>query len=189
MPAEWVAFALLTATAAVAAVTDVRFGKVYNALTYPAMAAGLLYWTLISVIAAPATGAPPWLAAVGGLLAGLVPFALLRLAGGIGGGDVKLMGAVGALSGTWACVLATAVYALIVGLVMGLSVMIYQRRTKQTLARLVGIALSTGAGSKTDVAGPESPQIPFGLAIAVGAVVAGAEQLLHWQSPWAWLSP
>jgi len=185
---NWIAFGMLVLVAAAAAVTDVRQGKVYNALTYPAIAVGLTYWLAVSLIAPAPPGPALWLSALVALAAGVVPFALLRWAGGVGGGDVKLMGAVGAISAAWQCVLATAVYALLVGLVIGLGIMVYSGRTKQTLARLMGLALSSPTGSRSELTRADSPQVPFGLAIGLGAVLAGAETLLGWHSPWAWLS-
>jgi prepilin peptidase CpaA len=189
-----IAFGLLIVTLAIAAVTDVRQGKVYNWLTYPAILAGLVFWLGYGLLVAGEgpSGAgqnKDIVAALVGFGAAIVPMLVIRLAGGLGGGDVKLMGAVGAISASWRCVLSTGVYALLVGLVIGLAMMVVSGRTKQTLARLLGIALTAGAGSKPTVSDEQSPQVPFALAIAVGGIVAAAEQLLGWQSPWAWLSP
>ena len=178
MPPALPAFALLSLTLVICGITDGWSGKVYNVVTYPAMLLGLAYWPVaaatVSVLVAFA--------------AGVVPVAAIRMAGGLGGGDVKLMGAVGALSASWLCVFSTLVYALVIGAAMAIVVMVAAGRVKQTLRRLLGAALAAGARSKPDL--PEdSPRIPFGVAIALGGLIAGAEQMLNWQSPWAWLSP
>ena len=76
----------------VAAVTDLWKFKVYNLLTLPLLLSGLLYYALVR-------GLPGLEASALGALFGflvLLPFYLL---GGMGGGDVKLMAAVGAWLG------------------------------------------------------------------------------------------
>jgi prepilin peptidase CpaA len=84
-------FAALALCAASAA-TDARSGRIYNALTIPAAAAGVVY-------AAARGGEGALAASVTGLLFGVVPFAVAAWRGWIGGGDVKLFGAIGALAG------------------------------------------------------------------------------------------
>ena len=73
------------------AVTDLRRGKIYNKVTYPAAALGLG----LSFLSAP----PDPLASVAGMAGALVGYGLLCRVGGMGAGDVKLMAAVGALKG------------------------------------------------------------------------------------------
>jgi prepilin peptidase CpaA len=78
--------------AAIAAVTDVRRGEIPNWLTLPPLAAA-------PVIHAIAGG--PWagLGAVAAMIVcGLVPYWLFRR-GAAGGGDVKLLAAIGAVAG------------------------------------------------------------------------------------------
>ncbi len=58
---------------------------------------------------------------------------------------------------------------------------------KRTVSRLFGAALQAAGRVKPEF--PEdSPRIPFSTAIALGAILAGAEQLLHWETPWRWLT-
>ena len=179
-----IAFVLLSVVLVTAGVTDWRWGKVHNWLTYPAMAVGLIYWAVAGLAGAP-VGV---LAAIGGLLAGLVPFALIFAGGGLGGGDVKLMGSVGALSASWACVLSTAVYALLLAVVMALVVMVRHRIVQRTFHRLFGAALQAASRAQPEIP-TDSPRIPFSTAIAVGGLLAAGEQMLHWQTPWRWLVP
>jgi len=77
---------------AAGAVTDLRSGRIYNVITLPAMAAGLA-WALLR------GGEGAVAASVTGLALGLIPFGLAAWRGWIGGGDVKLFGAIGALAG------------------------------------------------------------------------------------------
>jgi prepilin peptidase CpaA len=87
-----VALTLMIGVAAIAAITDRRDGTIPNWLTLPAIAAGLALHTL-------AFGVPGLRAAMFGLLAcGLVPYLLFRMEA-MGGGDVKLLAAIGALGG------------------------------------------------------------------------------------------
>ena len=185
------AFSLLLVVLAIGGWTDAREGKVYNWLTYPAIVLGLVYWTAAGLAGAVTLDGEPvgLTAAVIALGAALLPMLALRLAGGIGGGDVKLMGAVGAISASWECVLSTAVYALLIGVVLGLGMMVRRGRTKRTLANLFGVALTAASGTKPEVGDEQSPQVPFSLAIAIGGLVAGAEQMLGLQTPWVWLAP
>jgi prepilin peptidase CpaA len=73
-------------------VTDLRERRIYNKIVFPAVAAGIILNTA-------QFGLPGLRTSITGLLIGvmlfIVPFAL----GGLGAGDVKLLGAVGALKG------------------------------------------------------------------------------------------
>ena len=78
--------------AAIAAFTDARSGQIPNWLTLPPILLGPLVYGLIG---------GPWMAAfavLAALLCGLVPYVLFRR-GAMGGGDVKLFAAIGALAG------------------------------------------------------------------------------------------
>ena len=185
----WLSFALLAAVLIPAAIIDWRTEKVPNHLTFPAIAAGLLFWAIVGLSTDGLGGAGGnLLAALLGFACGFVPFAILWLGGGIGGGDVKLMGAVGAISASWQVVLSTAVYGLILAAVWAVALMIRHGMVRRTLGRIWSAALHTGGGVKAEPVS-DSPTVPFAAALAVGGIVAGFEQLLGWQSPWAWLSP
>src|SRR5438552_1328783 len=78
--------------ALIAAVTDVWKFKVYNLLTLPLLASGLLYHAI--------NGGTPGLAgSVVGALAGFGLMILLYTIGGMGAGDVKFVTALGAWLG------------------------------------------------------------------------------------------
>src|SRR5438045_5670218 len=89
MPVEWTALAAL---AIVAAIGDVRTGRVPNRLTLGAAAAGVLF-------AAARGGGSGIAASVSGFAVGLALFLPLFALGGMGGGDVKLLAAFGAWLG------------------------------------------------------------------------------------------
>jgi prepilin peptidase CpaA len=84
--------AVVLSAAVAAAVTDVWKFRVYNALTLPLLASGLLYHGL--------TGGVTGLSlSVIGMLCGFGVLVLFYRLGGYGGGDVKLLAAVGAWLG------------------------------------------------------------------------------------------
>ncbi len=173
------AYGLLCVVLLTAAVTDFRQGKIYNWLTLPAMLGGLVLW-LIAGLLGDQHGIGSALIA---LLCGLVPFGFMALRGWLGGGDAKLMGAVGALSASWECVLGTAFYGLLVAMAMAVFIMIHRGLIKQTLGRIYSAILSTAARVKPDLEN-EKHTVPFGAAVALGGLIAGAEHLLGWVPPW-----
>jgi prepilin peptidase CpaA len=98
----------------IATLSDIRNHRIPNWLTYPAIAGGIGYHTYMN-------GMQGFLFSTGGLVLGFLLLIFFYLAGGMGAGDVKLMGAVGAFlgaKGVFAAFLCTAVgggvYALIV---------------------------------------------------------------------------
>jgi prepilin peptidase CpaA len=86
--AELVVVAIATAAAA----CDLRTRRIPNALTFSAAAAGLIYHVVTG-------GTSAGLSSVGGLLIGALPLFFQFALGGMGAGDVKLMGALGAWLG------------------------------------------------------------------------------------------
>ncbi len=175
-----VAYGLLAVVLIAAAVADCRTQRVPNVLTYGAMVAGLTWWTIGGWIAGDG-----WSGASGsviGLLVGLVGFAVLFAAGALGGGDVKLMGAVGAIGGGWRMVLATTFYGFIVAAIIAVIVMVKKGLVRRTFARLFGAAMLASAKVKADLP-DDSPRIPVALGVCIGGLYAGAELLLGLTTP------
>jgi prepilin peptidase CpaA len=109
---------ILTVVLLTAAYTDLRSSRIPNLLTFTAIAIGLI--------------AHAWLAGFQGIVfsleglgVGLGIFALLYASGGIGAGDVKLMGAVGAMVGPHD-VLITGLLAILIGGIYAVGAMCYQ---------------------------------------------------------------
>ncbi len=161
------------------AIVDVRSGKIYNVITYPALIVGLVGHTFLGGISGKQSAASIGLAGAAlGVLVGAGPLLLAWLAGGIGGGDVKLMAAVGALGGTGVA-LATLFYGFAVAAVMALAVMLKKKITKRTLGRILRfLYLLFARGKPAGPSSPESPKIPFGLALCIGAAGALVDVLL-----------
>jgi prepilin peptidase CpaA len=183
--ADRIAFVLLTVVLVIAAVTDWRRGKVYNWVTYPAIVAGLALW----MISGGWTGGWDGALKAGGqaglvMLVAAIPTALMFSLGALGGGDVKLMAAIGAIGASFDLVLTTIVIAIIVGFVMAVFLMFRHRVARRTMQRLWGAVLGAFARVKPEFP-PDSPVVPWGVALKVGGVIAGVEHLLHVRMPWS----
>ncbi|MCE5326910.1 MAG: A24 family peptidase [Planctomycetaceae bacterium] len=179
------AYIVLAAMLIIASVTDVRSGKIYNALTYPAIVVGLIGHTLVGgLMGTPPHGDEPasigLIGAVLGLLVAGGPLLLAAMAGGVHGGDAKLMAAVGALTGM-RFALAALFYGLIVAAIMALVLMLLRGVTVATLKRIGQFLwLSLASRSKgPDPARPDSPKVPLGLAMCIGSAAALVEILVR----------
>jgi prepilin peptidase CpaA len=164
---------LLAVLFAAAVIADLKGRRVPNFITLPAIVAGL---TLQGALG----GAAGFQQALAGLAAGALPMLVCWRIGGIGGGDVKLMAAVGALT-NWQFALATLAAALAVAAVMAISVMLYRRIARQTLRR-VGWSLLTALVPGVKRQWPQdanSPKLPFALAISLGAAAVVVDAWLR----------
>ncbi len=160
-----------------AAITDLSRGKIYNALVYPVIVLAILLHTLLGGIRGEphGPGSPGdigLIGSLGGFAVGFLPLMLLAFSGGINGGDVKLVGAVGALMG-WEFVLQTLLYSFLTAALLAVVLILYKRVFWRTLKRMGLFALQVVSMHKPiDPASADSPKVPFGLAICVGAVAA-----------------
>lgn len=155
---------ILFALVVVSAWFDVARSRIPDAITLPALGAGLA----LSGLAGGLSGSAPCLrdAVLGALLGGgllAVPWML----GGMGPGDVKLMAAVGALAGV-SLALRALVLSALAGAAMGLGSVILKGRLAETLGRTLRLAAlrPLPAGGRPPVT------IPFGLAIGIGTTWA-----------------
>jgi prepilin peptidase CpaA len=176
--ADWWAYAVLIAVLVPAAISDCRTGKIPNWITYGGIAAGLVGHMLVGGM----TGGDRVMGftdALAGLAVGFLPLGAVWLAGGMGGGDAKLMGAIGALMGPWFAV-AGIFYGFAVAAIMAIVVIIRRRQLRRTLARIGRFFyLSLLPGKKIDPATPDSAKVPIGMALASGACIKLVEILLQ----------
>jgi prepilin peptidase CpaA len=168
----WILAAVFALTAGI---TDLRWRRIPNWLTYPAIPVAIaLHWIVAGRHAAlqslegAATG-----------LAILLPFVLIR---SLGGGDWKLVGGLGAFfsfSHRFADVL---IYTLLVNGFMALCLVIWKRRFGQTMRNLGRMTASFFKlhlpGPDFTIENPEAAKVPFGVAAAIAVLLYTA-----WQ-PW-----
>jgi prepilin peptidase CpaA len=154
--------------ALVACVVDLRTRRIPNALTFAAAAGALLFHA--------ASGGWGGLGrAAGGGAIGLalfLPFFLLR---GLGGGDVKLLAALGAWLGP-AGALSLAVWSMIAGGPMALVVAAWRGYAKQAIGNVRSLVLfwrvmGLAPHPTITLDQPGSPRLPYSLPIAVGLMV------------------
>jgi prepilin peptidase CpaA len=156
---------------AVAAVSDVRTGRIPNWLVFGGALYALAYNALYPVYPRDIG----ILFALGGLSVGLVAFLpgyLLRV---LGAGDVKLMAMVGSFVGTWAAVEAV-LASLITGGVLAIALSLYSGRLTLMLRNAVALfrgtvlTFATAPGGLTIEGGRSAGRMPYGLAIALGTI-------------------
>jgi prepilin peptidase CpaA len=150
------------------AVADLRFAKIPNLITFPMMATGILYHTLVG-------GLDGFLYSLGGLALGVCLLLLPYMMGKMGAGDVKLMGATGSIIGLKGIFLAFLITSLAAGLYAGIVLAVNRRYLRGSLMRY-GIMLKTFVSTRQVVYCPpsgseKSPGIRYGVAVAVGTTL------------------
>jgi prepilin peptidase CpaA len=148
---------------------DLHSRRIPNVISGPALLVGL-------VLNAAQSGTAGLLGSLGGAALSMGILMLPFAAGGIGGGDVKMMGAVGAFVGPW-----IAVMGLVIGMIVGGVIMSVHLarlgRLRDTLASLVGkLGVAVGTGSvRPLLVRPEDDDVialPYSVPLAIGAVIA-----------------
>lgn len=163
--------AILLLATAVCAVTDARWGKVYNVITYPSALIGIG----LSFFSPPPTPAQSLL----GLAAGLAFFGFVRKISGMGAGDVKLMAAVGALKGLPFLLYGT-FYILCAATVTGLILIAWQGRLVPVL-KWVAQTLVSAVSPNISRHNPnhEMTPMPFAPAIFIGSAFSIYLETVH----------
>ena len=150
---------VLVVMVTIAAWSDLRTRRIPNWITVPGAVAGLVLQTWYG-------GLHGALVAVVGAGLGLGIFIVLYIAGGMGAGDVKLFGAVGALVGPQALILVF-IFTGLLGGIAAAALAISRGRLRETLEKAGALAL----GIRT-AAAPDSLRLPYGAVIAGGTVVS-----------------
>lgn len=165
----WISAAVFALTAGI---TDFRYRKIPNWLTYPAIPiAVLIHWIIAGGHAALLSLAG---AAVG--LGVLLPFVLL---GALGGGDWKLMGGLGAFFEPRRLV-PVLILTLMINGIMALALVLWKKRIGQTtrnVGRITGSLLKfRSPGADLSIDNPEGEKVPFGIAAAIATLLYVAAQ-------------
>lgn len=163
---------LAAAFALTAGITDFCYRKIPNWLTYPAIpVAILLHWIIAGRHAA--------LLSLGGAAVGLgilLPFVLL---GGLGGGDWKLVGALGAFFEPRRLVPVLIITLMING-IMALALVFQKKHIGQTARNIGRIAAALfkfrTPEAELTIDHPETEKVPFGVAAAIATLLFVAAQ-------------
>jgi len=155
----------LTLLLTTAIYTDLRWSRIPNWLTFPAMAMGLLVQTWIG-------GLHGALISLAGLGVGMGLFVLLYACRALGAGDVKLMAAVGSMLGPSGA-LSVAALSVLAGGLYALGAMGYQWGIAATGRRLAFATYGAFVtGRSTGVGDLQLPfKLRYGLAIAAGTLL------------------
>ena len=160
----------------VAAYTDIRWAKIRNTLTVPAVALGLVLNSL--------RGWDGLLLSLEGIGVGLALFLISSIFGRIlGGGDIKLLVGIGALQGP-AFLAWTIVYTAVIGGIIGLAIALCHRALLAKLKALfVGCYLRLTCRVPMDIDQEGSPGLRFPYAIAIGLGTVAYMVVFTWYAP------
>lgn len=160
---------ILLVTVIICLVTDLREQKIYNKVLLPALVLGLTANML-------GQGLPGLTASILGLLAGMGLLLIPFMMGGIGAGDVKLLGVIGLLKGP-AFVFQAFLMTALAGGIIALVLLAHRKAMGETFRRL-GTALTSlllmiprGAVLET-LQHPRAIAFPYGIAISAGTFLA-----------------
>ena len=150
-----------------AAINDLRFQKIPNLLTYPSMAIALVYHFIMS-------GPDGLLFSTGGLALGIAVLIIPYLMGGMGAGDAKLMGAVGAILGGRGVFIAF-LFTAIIGGIYALILLLVRRRAFKGFWQRHATTLKTFIFTRQFIpisgdSNEKKPRLCYGIAIAMGTL-------------------
>ena len=175
-PWSWVGMGASLGVMATALISDVKYQRIPNSLTYPAAVAGILINWL-------ALGTEGMISSFAGLALGFGILFVAMMFGGVAGGDVKLAACLGALVGLET----TALGLLYMGLCAGaiaLGIMIWKGKLLKSLRRmwrfLFTSLLPWMETESLDEA--NSDTFPLGVAIVAGFAWAMAEKFFGAES-------
>lgn len=147
-------------------ITDIKKQKIYNKVIFPSLAAAVILNIWFSGFVGVKLSL---LGFATGLCILLIPYIL----GGMGAGDVKLLSFIGAVKGS-IFVLNTAIYMALIGGVIAILVIIFQKQTISSIKTLFTWLISFICGVKYKLQFPNShfsKKYPYGTAIVGGAVI------------------
>ncbi|MFC2947312.1 A24 family peptidase [Virgibacillus sediminis] len=144
-------------------ITDVRSRKIYNKVIYPSLMVTFIYHFATF----------GWDGLSHSFLGFLIGFGLLLIPyfmGGMGAGDVKLLGLIGAMKGG-AFVFQSFFYIAIIGAIIALGIILFRKGILKSMTYYMA-SLRQGVVLKGGIArGSLTATYPYGVAIAGGAVM------------------
>ena len=161
-------FYLLTIILIIAVVIDIRCRRIPNWLTFSTSIIAIIYHAWVK-------GTEGLLFSLKGLLVGIAVLIIPYLMGGIGAGDVKLMGAIGGLLGPKNVFTAFLVSAIMGGFYAFILLVLYGH-IKETLQRYGTMLKTFLLTQKFIYVSPSSqekqPRLCYGVAIALGTTIS-----------------
>jgi prepilin peptidase CpaA len=165
--AGFLRFFYLISLLLIAAVWDLRFHKIPNWLTFPSMIVAIFYHSVSG-------GTAGFLFSLLGVGAGMAFFIIPYSMGGMGAGDVKLMGAIGGVLGVRG-ILQASLWTALVGGLYALALLIYHsyvnKATRPSLFTVCPYTSEKTVPVTTGVTG-KKPCLCYGIAIAVGTLLS-----------------
>lgn len=153
----------------IATITDLKWGRIYNKLTFPAMLAG---WVLNALL----FGTEGFLTSLKGTFLGIMLYFPAGAIGLIGMGDVKIMGAIGSICGT-DFVISVFLYASVLGLPHAILVQ-YLNYGHKSIPMLI-TSFTTGAYKQKTIhkenagnKGNKKYRFLIGIDIFIGTIIA-----------------
>ena len=165
-----------------ATASDIRTRRIPNRLTFPAAAVGVILNTYQS-------GWEGCIMSVAGLALGMAFLLVPYMMGGMGAGDVKMLGALGALGGP-KIISYGFIFGAILGGIGGAVALIMKRLRIQDLGSLKQALLSLfllrgRALEGPGTAGPSGAKLPYSLPLAAGTLLTLALlDRLPWPAAW-----
>jgi prepilin peptidase CpaA len=163
-----VLFILLAIALSIAVIEDVRRQKIPNLVTFPGMVVAIVLHCL-------STGLNGFLFSTGGLAVGMGLFLIPYMMGGMGAGDIKLMGAAGAVFGPKGIIIASILVVLAGGLYGFIIVALHPGYTASLLKRAWKTIKIFAITLHYIPFGPDQdnklPAVKFAIPIALGAAV------------------
>lgn len=165
--------------------TDWKSRKVYNKVTYPAVVVGLVLHLIVGGLPGLGDGA------LGLALAFVIGLAMLPF-GWIGGGDIKLLMAVGAALGVQALGEIT-FYSVWVGAVLGLAMAVANgylvemiRKMGRYIRGWFRVLVYKQVMLKEELPKDERNKVPYAIAILGGAILTYTDAAHQWPQFWDW---
>ncbi|WP_038002461.1 A24 family peptidase [Syntrophorhabdus aromaticivorans] len=166
--------ALILIVLIISIIFDVKFRRIPNWLTFPAIGAGIVFNTL-------AGGVQGLLAGIAGMIVGFLLFILFYMLGGMGAGDVKLAAAIGAFLGP-RDILWSALLTAIAGGCYAVIVLIAKGYTKDVARRyFFMIKMFLVTRNLTYIPGEgiaKAPRLAYAIPIAVGTSLVLAKKFM-----------
>jgi prepilin peptidase CpaA len=150
------------------AITDLKTQKIPNFVTLPGMLIALAYHSALS-------GLNGVLFSAAGIGIGIALLIIPYLMGGMGAGDAKLMGAIGAVLGAKAVFYAFLLIAAVGGIYALIIIVIYRTEFtgffRKKYDNLISFILTRKYIPDTEERSKKRPRLCYGLAIALGTVI------------------